>query len=523
MEESRREDEPRSIRYLQTTNTRYTSSRDDEAWGNCRSTVDLTDSGWAPNPLSGPSTNRADAAEARAMNMIAGFADSRATDIPQRAGGIGKNAQGRLSKLVSLGNGSAKQRQGKTKADLKGRARVRDQSDGSIVVVTIQDKAGSDLASPAQDSSGYQVQGEISTPEQRAESFKAKVTTSSDIPKLGLTQFFFEHETDLLAVGQGAVGRGPLTLAIPYQPTVPAEDGPALDHAQIQNNAQQLDTDTACSSIPDDEISLFELPPPQYKLYEQGEYQAWSLNEGFFSPDDEVVVEASSSRLAESLILSINTPVSSSLGASQALTNDWRYLEQDDGVLGSGSPPASLMVEETDSLMEEPVDLGSARNTPLSSRRNSISSSGAELSHSDCVLPTIYPGMEQYPSANNCAGEANEDWSNTSRSLFDPTPQYHHRVVSTPVHLRGGGEAKKDPNRFTAWRLFLGKKPIGDAEKGQLLLDSPVGIMDNFLLGRRGQPKTGRELCEETERRIEKGKELHRLKEEKRNGKKAVK
>jgi hypothetical protein len=208
---------------------------------------------------------------------------------------------------------------------------------------------------------------------------------------------------------------------------------------------------------------------------------------------------------------------SPSLELARSLTSDWRHAEHDDSVLEASSPPASLIIE-TNSPMEEPEDPVPIQTSQASSRRNSEVLSESELTASEYSLPAIYPGMEQYPPPPNCASETNENWSNTSRSIFGSDPQYYYRVVALPVHLRGGVLEK--PRRFRAWRLFLGKLPAGDVEKGKLLLDSPVGMMDNFLLGRCGKPKTGRELVEEAEQRIEKGREIQRRREE-RKAKKA--
>jgi hypothetical protein len=467
------------------------------------STVDLTNSGWAPNPLSGPSTKRADAIEARALDMIAGTDALSETEVHKNTDSR-ENAQTRLKHWLSLSalSSTVQWKGHKSKANLKSKPRLSDGSDGSLVVVTVEGNDGPHPSSPGLQGCSYQPLDHVSTSERQATSFKAKITNDGPIQNLRLPRFSFENETDLLAERQGALGQEQLSCDSASQERVSAKDPSERSRAREEH------------SVPGDRISVFELPPPQYDLYGQREYENWTLNSGFFTPDDDAIEEISSD-LNDSLVLSIDT---SSVIESGSVTNDWRYVEQDDSFMGVGSPRASLMIEDIDSLIDEPVDLGSLRNTMRSSRRGSVASSGlaqSELAQSDCNLPTIYPGMDQYQQPSNCAGELNESWSNTSRSLFDPAPQYHHRVVSTPVHLRGGG-SEQEPERFKVWRLFLGKKPVGDADKGKVLLESPVGIVDNFLLGRRGPPKTGRELCEETERRIEKGREIRRRREEKR-------
>jgi len=57
---------------------------------------------------------------------------------------------------------------------------------------------------------------------------------------------------------------------------------------QISSNAQQLNTMSAENLIPEDEISLFDLPSPLHELYKRAEYKNWSLNSGLLALDSTV-------------------------------------------------------------------------------------------------------------------------------------------------------------------------------------------------------------------------------------------
>ena len=500
MQESRKDDEPRPVHYTYPGGSRYLSRRDDEQGDSWRSTIDLTASGWAPNPLSGPSTNRAEAIEVRALTMIADLSSSSEKAMRQRTERLGQNVQKRLRNWMASINGTIKQRKEGATTNLKAQDSINDKSDRSLVVVRVKDnKDGFRSTSPAPHGSAHQLRDQFPTPGQHAEPFATETIGYRAIQFPRLPEVYFENEVHSLATSDAVTSQEELTSADPNQHMVREHA-----HAQTSSNSQQVRTDFAANFLPDDQISLFELPPPLYELYERPEYQNWSLNSGFIAPATHME-ETNSVALAEDAILAAGTLASPYLEVSRYMTSDWRNAEHDDSFLGALSPPASLIVENN-SFMKEPEDLSPIQNSPAPSRRNSDALSVSELTTSEHSLPPIYPRIEQYPPPANCTEEINENWSNTSRSIFGSDPQYYHRVVALPVHLRGGGQ-EKNPQNCRGWRLFLGKLPVGDVGKGKILLDSPVSKMDNFLLGRRGKPKTSKELVEEAERRIEKGKE----------------
>jgi hypothetical protein len=499
MEEPRTEDELRSVRYLHNSGSRCSSDRDDGLGDRWPSTVDLTTNGSAPNPLAGPSTRQAEATEARALSMITGSAVSSAKNTHQCVGDLGQNVQKKLSSWMSSVSGTAKRRRGESISDLESRASVNDQSDGSLVVVNVKKRVDAYPASPVRYSSLYRQCDQLSTLVKQTETFQVKDTSDGVTQSQNLPQTYSGAYIDQLAAAMEAMSPKVYTSILPSQQTNPADGARIKQYHQISSNAQQLNTMSAENLIPEDEISLFDLPSPLHELYKRAEYKNWSLNSGLLALDS-TVEEANKLGLVERMTLATTTPDLPSVDAFQTSPNDWKYIDKDGSVLGGASPSASMIIEETDTLVEEPELLGLIRNSPSHSRRGSAASSGSELNLSECVLPTIYPGMAQYPPPSNCASEVHEDWSNTSRSLFDSDPEYHHRVVSIPLHLRGGGDRKKT-RRHRSWSLFL--EPLAGCRKGQDIAGCASSLNRYFLLGRRGKRKTDRELCEETGRRIE--------------------
>lgn len=494
----------RSVHYSKRSGSRYFGRRDDKQGVTVPSTIDLTASGWAPNPLLGPSTNWAEAIEARAVTMITDSASSTEKTLRQRTGRLSQNVQKSLRNWMTSINGTISQRKGKAVADLKTQQSVNDQSDGPLVVLTIKDNKDSFCPAAA---APHQPLEQFPTRGQHTKLFAIGTVGYSTIQFPRLPDIHFDDEVHPFAGGEAIASPEEPTSANPEPQMAREEDSLTQHHTHTLSNAQQTHAGLTKKLIPDDQISLLELPPPLRELYERPECQNWSLSSGFIGPAT-LVEETNSVALAKKLILAASIPESPSLELSSSLTSDWRQVEHYDSLLGALSPPASLMIE-TNSLMEEPEDLGPNQNSPALSRRDSDALSASKFTASEYSLPTIYPGMEQYTPVANCAGEINESWSNTSHSIFGSDPQYHHRVVALPVHLRGGEQPQK-PGSFHAWRLFLGKFPIGDVYKDKMLIDSPVSNMENFLLGRRGKPKTGRELVEETEQRIKKEKEIHK-------------
>lgn len=494
----------RSVHYSKRSGSRYFGRRDDKQGVTVPSTIDLTASGWAPNPLLGPSTNWAEAIEARAVTMITDSASSTEKTLRQRTGRLSQNVQKSLRNWMTSINGTISQRKGKAVADLKTQQSVNDQSDGPLVVLTIKDNKDSFCPAAA---APHQPLEQFPTRGQHTKLFAIGTVGYSTIQFPRLPDIHFDDEVHPFAGGEAIASPEEPTSANPEPQMAREEDSLTQHHTHTLSNAQQTHAGLTKKLIPDDQISLLELPPPLRELYERPECQNWSLSSGFIGPAT-LVEETNSVALAKKLILAASIPESPSLELSSSLTSDWRQVEHYDSLLGALSPPASLMIE-TNSLMEEPEDLGPNQNSPALSRRDSDALSASKFTASEYSLPTIYPGMEQYTPVANCAGEINESWSNTSHSIFGSDPQYHHRVVALPVHLRGGEQPQK-PGSFHAWRLFLGKFPVGDVYKDKMLIDSPVSTMENFLLGRRGKPKTGRELVEETEQRIKKEKEIHK-------------
>ncbi|KIN01948.1 hypothetical protein OIDMADRAFT_53465 [Oidiodendron maius Zn] len=501
MEEFRMDNKTRSVHYSNRSGSRYFGRRDDKQGDAVSSTIDLTASGWAPNPLSGPSTNWAEAIEARAVTMITDSAFSTEKTLRQRTGRLSQNVQKSLRNWMTSINGTICQRKGKAMADPKTQQSVNDQSDRSLVVLTIKDNKDSFCpvaAVPDLPLEQFPTRGQHTKP------FAIGTVGYSTVQFPRLPDVHFDDEVRPFASGEATANPEEPTPANQEQQMAREEDTLTQHHTHTPSNTQQTHAGLTKKLIPDDQISLLELPPPLRELYERPECQNWSLSSGFIRP---AVEETNSVALAKELISVVSIPESLSLELSSSLTSDWRQVEHYDSLLGALSPPASLMIE-TNSLMEEPEDLGPIQNSPALSRRDSDALSTSKFTASEYSLPTIYPGMEQYPPVANCAGEINESWSNTSHSIFGSDPQYHHRVVALPVHLRGGEQPQK-PRSFHAWRLFLGNLPVGHVYKDKMLIDSPMSTMENFLLGRRGKQKTGRELVEETEQRIKKGKEIH--------------
>lgn len=392
--------------------------------------LDLTNSGWAPNPLSGPATNRAEAIEARAKDMIAESDVQRLIVTDQNSNGHEQNIRSRLGRWLTSINGISGH--GHEKGKTYG-CSLENRSDCSLVVVNVDDANNYYLAPRAQRGLTDQPPDQITTPESQAKSFRAQIVNKFATQTLRLPPFSFELESHVFAASDASKGPELRMLDSPDQhPVLTREENQTQD-----SNSEQTFNEAEGIVIPDEEISEYELPLPQHDIYNQKEYQNWSLNGGFFTPDDGVI-EATALWLNGSLVLSTNAPLPSSAAESPSLMNDWRYIEKEGSIIGGASPPVSLFVEETRSLMDEPDDSAGIRNAPRASRRSSAASSGLE--NSNYVLPTIYPGMEHYPLPPNCGGEVNDSWSNVSRSLFDQGPPYRHRAVSTPVHLEGGGK-----------------------------------------------------------------------------------
>jgi hypothetical protein len=418
-EEPGKKGQRRWFQYPYPSSSTCLRGRDDGLDGEWSFVMDMAVNELAVNPLSGPSTNRAEAMEVRVMKMITPSTALSVKNTRQRVGNMWCNIRNGFANLVcSISGRSANQRWQDTMAGSDHTFLIKASSDGSLVLVTVKDRAGIRSDSPVQHHSVYQQQGQ-SPGEQE---LQASTVSSQHI--------------------------------------VP-EDVPTQHNTQIPDNEEQLCLSSMANLVADGKTSILELPPP---LLERTEYQTCSLEYRYAVQDSDIDV-INLHDLSGALVSTAKSPGSPSLESSQCIINDCRYLKHDESFLADSNPPASLLVEEPFSLMETPEYSDHNRNPSCPSPECSAASSEFELAPSKFVIPTIYPGMEQYRPASSCSNEANENWSNISYSLFDSLPQYHHRVISLPVHLRGGGE--RGSRSFGIWRLFLAINPLGKWQRGR--------------------------------------------------------
>jgi hypothetical protein len=378
-EESGKKDERRWFQYPYPSSSTCLSGRDDvlDEWSLA---FDMAVNEPVLNPLSGPSTIRAEAMEARAMKMIAPSTASSLKNTRQCVGNMGYNIRNGFANWVcSISGRSANQRWKDAMAGSDDTVLTKTSSDDSLVLVTVKDRTDICSDSPVQHHSVYQQQAQLPTPGEQ---------------ELQASTMFFQR----IVLG-GA---------------------PTQHNTQIPDNEEQPCLLSTANLAADDEISILELPPP---LLERTEYQAFSLECGYVVQDSDID-EINLPHIGGALVSTANSPASRSLDSSQCIMNDCRYLDQDESFLEDSYPPASLLVEEPLSLMETPEYLDHNRNPSCPVPESSAASSEFELTPTEFVIPTIYPGMEQYRPASSCSDEAN-GWSNISYSLFDSLPQYH--------------------------------------------------------------------------------------------------
>lgn len=219
----------------------------------------------------------------------------------------------------------------------------------------------------------------------------------------------------------------------------------SLPPPALPDDEHPFDTADTANSVAKDEMGLLELPPP---MYESTTYDD-SSRESESSVPSYLLDGEDSSDLTRSVVLQ-RTSSMTFLPAdwSDSMMPEHRYYDVDTRDDQTPSPSASLLLEASHILEEDSQDSGRERRwlrspSPALTPYPSLESSAASLEYglsqtvdSGDLMPTIYPGMEDYPPVEeDGSGPDTEDWSNRSRSLFNSTPPHHHRVVGIPVNL----------------------------------------------------------------------------------------
>jgi hypothetical protein len=262
MEEYQKEHESISFCYSQSDRSEYAMGRCDGLDDARSSMIDRTMNGSASGPLAGPSTNRAEAIEARALNMMAVPAAPTIKNRGQRARGIRQNVRKGLSNLVcSIVGSHTNRRQTDGVADMENTGLVQTFSDSSLVFVTAEDGAKSSPTSLQLHGSLCQRRGQFSTLGWQPECPPAESASDGTPPIPQIPQSYIG--TDPLTTVQGVMSSEISPSTISHQ-QIASQGAPIKHHTQSPNYEQQSDIAAPANFVHDDDISVLELPPPPH-------------------------------------------------------------------------------------------------------------------------------------------------------------------------------------------------------------------------------------------------------------------
>lgn len=425
MEEYQKEDDSITFCYSQPDRSQYAMGRRDGLDDTRSSMIDRTMNEPESDPLAGPSTYRAAAIESRALNMMVVPAGLTTNNTRQRPRGIGQHVRKGLSNLVFSIVGSSTNRRRKRTKDA---GLVETYSDSSLVFVTAQDATESSPTSPQLHGSLCQHRGPFSTQGWQPECPPDESASDGTLQITQLPQPYIG--TGLLSSDQGAMRSELFPPGISQQQTA-LQVAPMKHHTQSPNYEQRSDIAPQANFVQDGDMSVLELPGP---MYEQTEYYSTARHGRIVR--DSLSTEETLSGPEGGLGSTAHSPRSPSQSSSGSLVINWQHFGdeedsnkqdfEDESFLGALTPPRSLLIEETDSLMGEPDIVDEDRRSSCSSLENSAISSKT-FGSGECHIPTIYPGMESYPPSASCGSDHSEVWCNNSRSLLDSVPAYHDR------------------------------------------------------------------------------------------------